>query len=157
MSRPSRRRAREAALQLLYQADLSGEDGESARASFWDARPEGDRDAATREFAEALVDYVLADEGPIDAAIDAAARNWDLDRFSRVDLALLRLAVGELLGFPDVPAPVVINEAVEVARRFSDEKSASFINGVLDRVARDTGRLEPRSKAGSGKSPGVEP
>jgi N utilization substance protein B len=144
----SRRKAREAALQLLYQVDLTGQADEEAFAAYWTSWPEGQQDARTREFAETLVRFVLADEDRIDAAIDAAAANWDLERFSRVDLNLLRLAVGELFGSPEVPAPVVINEAVEIAHRFSDEKAASFINGVLDRVARDSGRIGKPHQAG---------
>jgi len=149
VSKPSRRKAREAALQLLYQVDLTGNRDDDAFATYWQSWPEIELDPRTREFAETLVRFVLSDETRIDAAIDAAASNWDLDRFSRVDLNLLRLAVGELLGSPEVPAPVVINEAVEIAHRFSDEKAASFINGVLDRVARDTGRI---SKARGARS-----
>jgi transcription antitermination protein NusB len=141
VSRPSRRKAREAALQLLYQVDLTGDAGDNAFGAYWASWPDVELDERTREFAETLVRFVLAEEDRIDKAIDAAARNWDLERFSRVDLNLLRLAVGELLGSPEVPAPVVINEAVEIAHRFSDEKAASFINGVLDRIARDTGRI----------------
>ena len=141
MSRPSRRKAREAALQLLYQVDLTGNRDESAFDAYWESLPGLEQDIRTREFAESLVRFVLDDEGRIDAAIDSAARNWDLDRFSRVDLNLLRLAVGEMLGSPEVPAPVVINEAMEIARRFSDEKAVAFINGILDRVARDSGRI----------------
>jgi len=144
VSRPSRRKAREAALQLLYQVDLTGDSGDAAFAAYWQSWPEIEQDPRTREFAETLVRFVLSEEERIDKAIDVAAKNWDLERFSRVDLNLLRLAVGELLGSPEVPAPVVINEAVEIAHRFSDEKSASFINGVLDRVARDTGRIASR-------------
>ena len=128
-------------MQLLYQVDLTGDDGDAAFASYWKSWPGVEQDARTREFAETLVRFVLSDEARIDAVIDAAAKNWDLERFSRVDLNLLRLAVGELLGSPEVPAPVVINEAVEIAHRFSDEKAASFINGVLDRIARDAGRI----------------
>ena len=156
MSRPSRRKAREATLQLLYQVDLTGDAGDSAFAAYWKSWPEVEQDPRTREFAETLVRFVLAEEKRIDAAIDAAARNWDLERFSRVDLNLLRLAVGELLGSPEVPAPVVINEAVEIAQRFSDEKSASFINGVLDRVARDLGRIASPGSARVVKPRGVE-
>jgi N utilization substance protein B len=141
VSKPSRRKAREAALQLLYQVDLTGDHGDDAIAAYWESWPDAEQDDVTREFAERLVRHVLDDDGRIDAAIDAAAKNWDIERFSRVDLSLLRLAVGELLATPEVPAPVVINEAVEIAHRFSDEKAASFINGVLDRVARDTGRI----------------
>jgi transcription antitermination protein NusB len=128
-------------LQLLYQVDLTGDAGDNAFTAYWSSWTDVELDERTREFAETLVRFVLSEEDRIDKAIDAAARNWDLERFSRVDLNLLRLAVGELLGSPEVPAPVVINEAVEIAHRFSDEKSASFINGVLDRVARDTGRI----------------
>ena len=156
MSRPSRRKAREAALQLLYQVDLTGNSDDAAFAAYWQSWPEVEQDPLTREFAEARVRFVLSEEERIDAAIDAAARNWDLDRFSRVDLNLLRLAVGELLGCPEVPAPVVINEAVEIAHRFSDEKSASFINGVLDRVARDTGRIAARETPRVVKPRGLE-
>lgn len=155
MSRPSRRKAREAALQLLYQVDLTGDAGDAAFAAYWMSWDEADQDPRTREFAETLVRFVLSEEGRIDAAIDVAAKNWDLDRFSRVDLNLLRLAVGELLSSPEVPAPVVINEAVEIAHRFSDEKSASFINGVLDRVARDTGRIASRDSARNVKPGGM--
>jgi len=147
----SRRQAREAALQLLYQMDLTGDRGDGAFESYWVSLQETLPDAGTREFAERLVRLVLDDTVRIDAAIDRAATNWDIDRFSRVDLSLLRLAVGELLGAPEVPAPVVINEAVEIARRFSDERAASFVNGVLDRVARDAGRLARR---GAGAEPG---
>jgi N utilization substance protein B len=149
VSRPSRRKAREAALQLLYQMDLTGQADDEAFAAYWKSWPEEEQDPRVREFAESLVRFVLSDENRIDAAIDAAARNWDLDRFSRVDLSLLRLAVGELFGSPEVPAPVVINEAVEIAHRFSDEKAASFINGVLDRVARDSGRIGKTNVTGS--------
>jgi N utilization substance protein B len=141
VSRVSRRKGREAALQLLYQVDLTGDRGDTAFESYWDSWPDGEADPRTREFAEALVRSVFSDAGRIDASIDAAAENWDIERFSKVDLNLLRLAVAELLGSPEVPAPVVINEAVEIARRFSDSKAAAFINGVLDRVARETGRI----------------
>ena len=150
MSKPSRRQAREAALQLLYQMDLTGDRNDAAFAAYWKSWPEIEEDPRTREFAESIVRFVLSEAERIDKAIDAAASNWDIDRFSRVDLSLLRLAVGELLGFPEVPAPVVINEAVEIARRFSDEKAASFINGVLDRVARDEGRI---AKGGARRPP----
>lgn len=141
MSRPSRRQGREAALQLLYQVDLTGDAGDKAFEAYWASWSGEDKDESTREFAEHLVRFVLTSGKRIDEAIDAAAKNWDLERFSRVDLNLLRLGVAELLGSPEVPPPVVINEAVEIAHRFSDEKAAAFINGVLDRVARDAGLI----------------
>ena len=159
MSRPSRRKAREAALQLLYQLDLTGTRDEATFAAYWQSWPDEDQDERTREFAETLVRFVLEDETRIDAAIDAAAKNWDIGRFSRVDLSLLRLAVGELFSSPEVPAPVVIIEAVEIAHRFSDGRSASFINGVLDRVARDAGRIgkSPSASKASASSAASKP
>ena len=141
MSRPSRRQGREAALQLLYQVDLTGDSGDKAFEAYWASWPDEDREGDIREFAEHLVRFVLTSGKRIDEAIDAAAKNWDLERFSRVDLNLLRLGVAELFASPEVPPPVVINEAVEIAHRFSDEKAAAFINGVLDRVARDSGLI----------------
>ncbi|HYC54819.1 MAG TPA: transcription antitermination factor NusB [Candidatus Binatia bacterium] len=142
MMRSSRRKGREAALQLLYQTELSGEPDQDALELFWQSHPVADETGALREFAEALVQAVLEHSQNIDRMIDAATANWDMDRLSRVDLSLLRLAAGELLAFPETPAAVVINEAVEIARRFSDERAASFINGVLDRVAREHGRIQ---------------
>ena len=147
MSRASRRKGREAALQLLYQIEVTGEDGSRGFESYWRSWPDGDQDEATREFAEELVGCVLREQARIDALIDTAAHHWDIDRFSRVDRNLLRLAVGEMVGPLATPAPVAINEAVEIARRFSDEKAAGFINGVLDRVARDLGCVPPRPDA----------
>jgi N utilization substance protein B len=74
--------------------------------------------------------------------IDSAASNWQLDRIARLDLSLLRAAVCELLYFPETPAAVVIDEAVEIARRFSDENAPAFVNGLLDRIARERGLVE---------------
>ncbi|MBI5506385.1 MAG: transcription antitermination factor NusB [Deltaproteobacteria bacterium] len=140
MSRSPRRKGREAALQLLYQVELTGDLSEATLELFWEQHPsEAAREegASTRDFAESLVRGVMADRARIDALIDDAARNWDLERISRVDLSVLRLAVGEMLAMPETPTAVIINEAVEIARRFSDEKAASFINAVVDRVARE--------------------
>lgn len=146
MIRPSRRRARESALQLLYQIDVTGDRHRRAIDEYWQSLPEGGHDDDTRRFAEDLLHWALENRERIDAAIDAAAVNWDLARLSRVDLNLLRLGVAELLHAPQTPVAVVINEAVELARRFSDEKAAAFINGVLDRAARDAGRAERKEK-----------
>jgi N utilization substance protein B len=137
----TRRRGREAALQLLYQVEISGDPSAEARERFWLVHPSGEVDPDVREFAEFLVASTLERQDALDALIDAAATNWDLDRFSRVDLALMRLACAELLASPEVPGEVIVNEAVEIARRFSDDRAASFINGVLDRIAGQQGRL----------------
>ncbi len=129
-----RRKSREAALQLLYKVELEGDRTDEGLARAWESLDLGTE--ANREFAEALVRASLEDLDGIDARIQAAADNWQIGRISRVDLSILRMAVGELLRFDDVPVNVVVNEAVEIAKRFSGEQSASFINGVLDAIAR---------------------
>jgi N utilization substance protein B len=142
-----RRRGREAALQQLYQIDVTGDESTEARDMFWLGRGDETETAELREFVDLLVGKVLTQRTKIDALIDAASKNWDVERFSKVDLALLRLSTAEILSSPEVPGEVVVNEAVEIARRFSDTKSASFINGVLDRIAREEGRLRGGSRA----------
>ena len=132
MSGP-RREGRELALQVLYQLDLGGdEDPVRSLAHFWtqyDAKQE------VQGFARELVEGVRANRERIDELICTSAEHWRLPRLSRVDLNLLRLATFELLACPDIPAPVTINEAIEIARRFGSEDSANFVNGVLDHVA----------------------
>lgn len=148
MSRSARRKGREAALQLLYQVELTGDLSDTTLELFWEQHPsEAAREeggASARAFAESLVRAVQEHRETIDGLIDESARNWDLDRLSRVDLSLLRLAVVEILTMPETPAAVIINEAVEIARRFSDEKAASFINAIVDHIARQQGRHEER-------------
>jgi transcription antitermination protein NusB len=140
----TRREARELALQALYQLDLT-EEGESGRGLtlFWshfDAAPD------VQAFARELVDGVRANRVRIDELIAASAEHWRLPRLSRVDRNLLRLATFELLGRPDVPASVAIDEAIEIARRFGSEDSPAFVNGVLDHIA---GVLGVKEKPGS--------
>jgi N utilization substance protein B len=95
-----------------------------------------------REFAQELVDGVRARLERIDGLIAASAEHWRLPRLSRVDLNLLRLATFELVARPDVPPSVVINEAIEIARRFGSDDSAAFVNGVLDHIAQVLGVKE---------------
>ncbi|MFT4569263.1 MAG: N utilization substance protein B [Candidatus Binatia bacterium] len=141
MSAGVRRRGREAALQLLYLFDVGGDDSSAARELFWSSHPGGDAEVEVREFAEALVETTRQRCESLDSLIDAAATNWDINRFSRVDLAIMRLACAELVASPEVPGEVIVNEAVDIARRFSDDRAARFINGVLDRIAGEQGRL----------------
>lgn len=133
------RRARERALQALYQDDLAT-DFERGRSDFdlyW--RHFGDDDPDTRELAEGLVRRVETHRRRIDEVIERSSTNWRIDRMSRVDRGILRIATAELLE-GDVPRGVVINEAIEIAKRFGAESSAAFVNGVLDRVADHLGR-----------------
>lgn len=134
-----RHKGREAALRLLYQIDASGDSSAQARADFWASH--GNK-IGESEFADRLVDAVLAKADALDGEIDAALDNWKLDRLARVDLLVLRLAVCEMLDSADVPAEVIIDEAIEIAKTYSDPDSCKFINGVLDRVAREHGLVE---------------
>ncbi len=134
-----RHKGREAALRLLYQIDASGDSSAQARDDFWAAHG---NNTSEPEFADQLVDTVLARADELDREIEAALENWQLDRLARVDLLVLRLAVCEMLGESGVPAEVIINEAIEVARTYSDPESCAFINGVLDRVAREHGLVD---------------
>lgn len=143
--RPSRRQAREFALQILYQRDAGGGQLEAIIASFWEnqglAHPE------VRDFAEQLVRGAERHRDSIDAQILAASENWEPARMAAIDRAILRLAVFELLHRTDIPPKVSINEYIEIAKKFSTEDSGAFVNGILDRIWR-----EQRLAAGSGAS-----
>jgi transcription antitermination protein NusB len=130
----SRRKAREAAVQVLYQLDQSPDDPERALELFFQHLAPGD-DA--REFAGELVRGCMQQREAIDAKIREVSRHWRLERMARVDRNVLRLATFELLFLPEVPRKVTLNEAVELAKRFGDEDSPAFVNGVLDRIASD--------------------
>jgi N utilization substance protein B len=130
-----RRKSREVALQFLYQLDLRGEDDPVPHEEdFW-ARHPVDPDA--RAFAEALVRGTKAHQPKIDQLIAQCAERWDLERMAAVDRNLLRLAVYELLFEAETPPKVVLNEAVEIAKKFGTRESSRFVNGVLDRVHRE--------------------
>jgi N utilization substance protein B len=134
-----RHKAREAALRLLYQLELTGDSSQLALDHYWSDLPP--KLAGSRAFAEDLVAAVQQSLSEIDKLIDSAARNWQLDRISRIDLSILRLAVGEMLAFGEVPPEVVIDEAVELARDYSDANAPAFVNGVLDHIARERGSI----------------
>jgi N utilization substance protein B len=134
----SRRRAREAAVQMLYQLDVSGEDVERAIEVYWQYLGPGGDDAT--ELANQLVRGCTASCSTIDDRIREASKHWRLERMARVDRNVLRLAIFELLERPDVPRKVTLNEAVELAKRYGDENSPAFVNGLLDRIATDIGK-----------------
>jgi len=92
---------------------------------------------ATKLFAETLVRGVVQNRPVIDRKIASVAKNWSLERMAPVDLSILRLAAYELLYHPEIPVSVSINEAIEIAKRYGSEESAAFINGLLDKIARD--------------------
>ena len=135
-----RRKARELALQFLYQLEQNGAtDPRPFEADFWARHPVDDE---ARAFADSLVQGAKRQQGEIDKRIAECAEHWDLDRMAVVDRNILRLAVYELLFEPGVPGKVTINEAIEIAKKFGTAESSRFINGVLDRIHRE---LRPAS------------
>lgn len=132
----ARRLARERALQMLYQWEVGREDLQEVFATFPRLQP--DRlDDQHEAFVQALVRGTAARLGEIDPLIDARADNWRLERLAVVDRLVLRLAVFEMLEWPDTPPVAIINEALELARAYSGEAAVKFVNGVLDAVRRD--------------------
>jgi transcription antitermination protein NusB len=130
----SRRKSRELLLQMLFQSDLGKQPAEQVRRTFW--AEQKDTTQEVREYVEDLFQVATERAAEIDRVIEEHAKNWRMDRMAAVDRNLLRAAVAEFLGKPQVPKPVVINEAIEIARRYSTPESIVFINGVLDSVAR---------------------
>jgi N utilization substance protein B len=135
----ARTTAREAALQMLFAIDATGGDVDQAISDFWRELP---GDAEGREYADALVRGVRDGAEKLDERIRAASQNWRLERMARIDRNALRLGTYELLTRTDVPRAVVLDEAVELAKRFGGEESSKFVNGVLDRIADDLGRQD---------------
>ena len=131
----TRRKSRELVLQMLFQADMGRQSPHSVRQTFWKERSSVDSDA--RAFAEDLFRVATDRTQEIDKLIEEHAEHWRMDRMAAVDRNILRAAVAELLGFPDTPRAVIINEALEIARKFSSPESVQFINGVLDSIGRD--------------------
>ena len=127
----NRRKARECALQILYQMDVSGTAEDEALASYWQCFEHPEEVA---EFAGELVRGVSGHRAEIDQLIQDSSRHWKLDRMARVDRNILRLAVYELLHHPEIPKKVTLNEAIEIGKRFGSEDSSAFINGILDNI-----------------------
>jgi N utilization substance protein B len=127
-----RTRARERALQALYQIDVAAEGIEDALARFWKSFEPVEREVM--ELSEGLVRGVAQHRRAIDDAIEGASTHWRLDRMAKVDRNVLRLAVYELLR-TDVPVKVAIDEAIELGKKYGSESSGAFVNGVLDKIA----------------------
>lgn len=157
----TRRKSRELALQMLFQADMGKQQPDQVRKTFWNERD--DVDAEVRSFADDLFGIATGTDAAgtagaapgeaaggaaggaarIDGLIQQHAANWRLERMAAVDRNLLRAAVAEMVGYPQTPKPVIINEALEIARKFSNPESVNFINGVLDSIARDLAHARP--------------
>ncbi|MBN2468320.1 MAG: transcription antitermination factor NusB [Deltaproteobacteria bacterium] len=126
-----RRKARELALQILYEVDLSKQSLPDVLSSFADHFHSR---RALDEFTTRIVRGVTAHRDEIDRCLKECSENWTLGRMSAVDRNILRMAVFEILWCADIPRPVSINEAIELGKKFGNEKSAPFINGVLDKI-----------------------
>jgi N utilization substance protein B len=127
---------------MLFQMEASGAEPDDVIALFWrsfEADPEG------KSYADEIVRGVCAGKADIDKAIGAASENWRIDRMTRLDRNLLRLSTWELMKRRDVPSPVILDEAVELAKSFGTAESSAFVNGVLAKVARDLGREGERA------------
>jgi len=127
----SRRKARELALQMLFQWELGGHSPEHVISSFLHVQK---IDREVESFARSLFEGTVSEVEALDRRVRAQAEHWRLERMAAVDRNLLRVALYELLHCPETPPAVVINEALEIARRFSGKDSVEFINGVLDAI-----------------------
>jgi N utilization substance protein B len=134
----NRRGAREAAMRIMYSmeysANSSGLNGEQSAKDYWTAHKVSDQ---MRDYAMSIVNGVEKKKAEIDSLITEASENWTLDRMAAVDRNILRIAAYELLERQDVPPAVVVDEALEIAKRYSDQESVAFINGILGKLAKD--------------------
>jgi len=150
-----RTRARELALQFLYQLDLRGGDLLEEAADY--VRGE-ERDAETARFALRLVEGTHEHRTELDGVIQRVAQNWNISRMAVIDRNVLRLATFELLHSKDVPPKVAINEAIELGKRYSTQNSGAFINGILDRIMNQLGPDKTQAEAAQAdQAPAEEP
>jgi N utilization substance protein B len=132
----ARRKARECALQMLFAADVADVNKSNLTRDFWNELSDEKSDEMTREFANKLTLGTLRKLSAIDDTIRTRAEHWRIERMAIVDRNILRLAVNEFL-YEDTPHTVVINESLEIARRFSTYEATQFINGILDAIKKD--------------------
>src|SRR5437660_2990563 len=138
----SRRKARECALQMLFAADVAGTRGDELARTFWSELADGELEPGAQEFATRLAIGTLANLAEVDDRIRSRAEHWRITRMALVDRNVLRLAVYEFLK-EATPRTVTINEALEIARRFSSYEATQFINGILDAIKRDLDEESP--------------
>ncbi|MGA3090673.1 MAG: transcription antitermination factor NusB [Terriglobales bacterium] len=129
-----RRKSRELVLQMLFQADMGKQTPELVRKTFWAERSNVEQEV--RGFADDLFRVASDRMAEIDGLIEKHTEHWRMERMAIVDRNVLREAVAEFLGYPETPHAIVINEALEIARKFSSPESVQFINGVLDSVGK---------------------
>jgi len=129
-----RSRAREFALQVLYQMDITGDDSGAALDNFWQAHGKVGIAEEMMDFTGLLVEGVAANLEAIDKKVSGYATNWQLERMAVVDRNILRMGCYELVFCPDIPPKVSINEAVELAKKYSGLEAGKFVNAILDKV-----------------------
>ena len=151
----SRRKARECALQMLFAADVAEAPSDEVVRSYWAELGEPDLDETAREFATRLASGTLANLTSLDERIRSRAEHWRISRMAVVDRNILRLAVYEFLHEP-TPRTVAINEALEIARRFSTYEATQFINGILDAIKRDLDEQQPQANVEAEAEESVE-
>jgi N utilization substance protein B len=150
----SRRRSRQYALQALYRSDVTATPVTAALQLLWSGLAEGEGldadehlpESAEIEFAQRLALGVESHRGEIDTLIEACSINWRIPRMPAVDRNILRIAAFELMRCHDIPPTVSINEAVELAKRYGSEDSRAFVNGIVDRMARQLERIDGSRK-----------
>ena len=140
-----RRKARECALQILFQLEFNTADPAALAGAYWEHQR---TTREVKEYGTWLVERILARREEIDEAVQSAAKNWRLGRMAVVDRNILRIAVCELLYEPTLVPAIIINEAIEIAKKYSGRESAVFVNGVLDAVGK---RLGEKAAGPSGK------
>ena len=133
------RRARECALQMLFQLDVAGGMPADVYPHFW---REHEAEADVKTFAEELVAGVIGERERLDAIIASTAANWRIERMAVVDRNILRMAVFEMAWFPGTPPVVVLDEAIEVGKKYGSEQSGAFVNGILDAIRKRIERGE---------------
>ena len=137
-----RRKAREYALQILFQLDIRKEKPSAiVFRRFW---TEYEPDDEVKEFTEEIVKGTHKYLNKIDDQININAKNWSLDRMATIDRNVLRMAAYEILYRMDIPTSVTINEAIELSKKFGTDESGAFVNGILDSVARMSGKIDAK-------------
>lgn len=149
-----RRKARECALQILFQLEFNADDPPGLIRVYWAQQKASPQ---VREYGTWLVQKILDNGAAVDAAIRAASKNWRLARMAVVDRNILRIAACELLYEPALAPAIVMDEAIEIAKRYSGEESAVFVNGVLDAVVRHLGAAAAPAGEPGGKEGEHEP
>ncbi|OWZ84020.1 transcription antitermination factor NusB [Natranaerobius trueperi] len=131
----SRRFARETAMKIIFQMAFNNDELNYEGAQQYKESGEEQLDVNNYQYLEDVTSKASTELPIIDSHIDKMSENWKIERLSRVDLSIMRLAICEMIYFDDIPVRVSINEAVELAKKFSTDKASSYINGILDKIA----------------------